>query len=250
MRTWSVRGTAFALCTRSSSLSIRTRTSMGFSLASAASISWILRRARTSCREHFLEPPRHRLGDEVGDVAAEGRDLLHPAGRDEAHVRARHDVHRLDVGGEVAVQLIHLELPLEVRDDAQPFHDRLGLPAVREVDDELAEDFDLDVRKVLECGTEELDALLDAEQRLLVPRFADHAHDDTVEDPRRARDHVDVTVRHRVVRAGADRGDHFSYTVTRVCPYLRLVRSVSGSSGCVRASVSTTTTPSSASTAG
>src|SRR5260221_1347123 len=29
MRTWSVRGTAFALCTRSSSLSIRTSTSMG-----------------------------------------------------------------------------------------------------------------------------------------------------------------------------------------------------------------------------
>src|SRR4051794_32283732 len=30
MRTWSVRGTAFALCTRSSSLSIRTRTSMAW----------------------------------------------------------------------------------------------------------------------------------------------------------------------------------------------------------------------------
>src|SRR4051812_20704154 len=35
MRTWSVRGTAFALCTRSSSLSIKTRTSMGSSLAPA-----------------------------------------------------------------------------------------------------------------------------------------------------------------------------------------------------------------------
>src|SRR6187397_1234864 len=32
MRTWSVKGTALALCTRSSSLSIRTRTSMGVSL--------------------------------------------------------------------------------------------------------------------------------------------------------------------------------------------------------------------------
>src|SRR6266849_2253339 len=109
MRTWSVRGTAFALCTRSSSLSIRTRTSMGFSLASAALIPWILRGARTSCREHFLEPAGNRLGHEVGDVAAEGRDLLHPAGRDEAHVRTGHHVHRLDIGGEVAVELIHLE---------------------------------------------------------------------------------------------------------------------------------------------
>ena len=36
----------------------------------------------------------------------------------------------------------------------------------------------------------------------------DHADDDAVEDPCRARDHVDVAVRDRVVRAGRDRGDH------------------------------------------
>ena len=41
-----------------------------------------------------------------------------------------------------------------------------------------------------------------------------------------------------------------SYTVIRAAPYLRLVRCGSGSSGSTRASVSTTTTPSSASTAG
>ena len=41
-----------------------------------------------------------------------------------------------------------------------------------------------------------------------------------------------------------------SYTVTRVWPYVRVVRSVSGSSGATRASVSSTSTPSSSSTVG
>ena len=91
-----------------------------------------------------------------------------------------------------------------------------------------------------------LDALVDGEHRLLVPRLADDADDDSVEDAGGARDHVHVTVCHRVVRAGADRGDHASYTVIRAEPYLRDVRSSSGSCGCVFASVSTTTTASSA----
>src|SRR5439155_13814269 len=154
--------------------------------------------------------------DELGDVAPERRDLLHPAGGDEADVRAGHDVHRLDVRREVAVELVHLELPLEVRHDAQALHDRLRLPPVREVDDELAEDVDLDVGQVRKRGMQEVDALLDREHRLLVARLADDSHDDAIEDAGGASDHVDVTVRHRVVRAWADRSDHFSYTVTRV----------------------------------
>ena len=42
----------------------------------------------------------------------------------------------------------------------------------------------------------------------------------------RARDHVDVPVRDGVVRAGADRGDHGSNSVSRAEPYLREVRTV------------------------
>ena len=49
---------------------------------------------------------------------------------------------------------------------------------------------------------------VDLEERRLVVRIADDADDDPVEDPRRARDHVDVPVRDGVVRAGVDRGDH------------------------------------------
>src|SRR5205807_2212369 len=86
------------------------------------------------------------------------------------------------------------------------------------------------------------DALVEGEHRLLVMRVADDADDDAVEDPGRARDHVEVPVRHRVVGAGTDRRDHScANTVTRVRPYLRLLRTTSGSSGSVRAAVSTKT---------
>ena len=106
------------------------------------------------------------------------------------------------------VELVHLELPLEVRHHAQPLHDRLCLPPSREVDDQLAEDVDLDVREMRERVAQELDALLDLEHRLLVVRRADDADDDAVEDARCAADHVEMPVRHGVVRAGTDRSDH------------------------------------------
>src|SRR5581483_6985501 len=162
----------------------------------------------------------------------------------------RHDVHGLDVGREVAVQLVHLELPLEVGDDAQPLDDRLRVPFPRELDDELAEDVHLDVVEVPGRVAEEADALLRREHRVLVVRVADDADDHAVEDPRCARDHVHVAVRHRVVRARTDRGDHLPYTVTRVWPYFLLVRFSSGSPGSVRTSVSSTSTPSSPRTPG
>ena len=49
--------------------------------------------------------------------------------------------------------------------------------------------------------------LLDREHRLLVLRVADDADDDAVEDPRGARDDVEVAVRDRVVAPRADGGD-------------------------------------------
>src|SRR4030095_1689704 len=114
MRTWSVRGTAFALCTRSSSLSMRTRTSMRASLLLRAD-----RRAGPTLREELAEPLGACLRHEVVDVAAEGRDLLDAARGEEAVLRARHQVHRFDLGREIPVQVVHLELPLEVGDGAQ-----------------------------------------------------------------------------------------------------------------------------------
>src|SRR4051812_6784912 len=131
MRTWSVRGTAFALCTRSSSLSIRTRTSMAFSLLLGRQWS-----AASAVREHLLQAHGDSFWHELFYVSAERRNLLHPAGGDETDLRARHHVDGLDVGREVAVQLVHLELPLEVGHDPQALHDHLRIPAAGELDDE------------------------------------------------------------------------------------------------------------------
>src|SRR5579884_148197 len=256
MRTWSVRGTALALWTRSSSLSIRTRTSIGSAVwpsrRKARSVARPLGGSGAAVREDLRESAGDGTGHELGHVAAEGRDLLHTARGDEAHLGARHHVHRLDLGRQRPVELVHLELPLEIRDDPEALDDRLRLPPAREVDDELPKDVDLDVVEARKGVAEEFDPLLDREGRLLVVRHPDHAHHDAVEDPGRARDHVDVAVRDGVVRAGSDCGDHgcASNSVTRVWPYLRLVRTGNGSSGSVLASVSTTSRPPGASSGG
>src|SRR5262249_40746051 len=203
IRTWSVSGTAFALCTRSSSLSMRTRTSMAWGIL----LLLVQRGPALSAREEFPQTARDGRWHELFDISAEGRDLLHAARRDEPHLRARHHVHGLDVRRERAVQLIHLELPLEVGDHAEALHDHLRFPSPREVDHKLLEDIDLDVVEVRDRVSRQRDALVDREQRALVLRRADDARDDAVEDLRGAGDHVDVPVRHGVVRPGADGGD-------------------------------------------
>jgi len=115
-------------------------------------------------------------------------------------------------------------LALEVRGHTQALHDRLGVPAAREVDDELGEHVHLDVGDVGGRLLHVVHALLDRERRLLVRGLADHADDDPVEDRRGAADDVDVPERHRVVRAGIDRRDHNSNRVRRAEPYVREVR--------------------------
>src|SRR5687768_13696730 len=126
MRTWSVSGTAFALCTRSSSLSIRTSTSIRRILLLRAQ-----RRPAAPVREHAPEPLGYGFRNQLVHVSTEGGDLLHAAGGDEADLGARHHENRLDFRGERPVQVVHLKLPLEVRDHAQALDDHLRLPAAR-----------------------------------------------------------------------------------------------------------------------
>src|ERR671918_744924 len=77
-RTWSVSGTGLALWTRSSSLSIRTRTSIGTSVSSAA--------------ELFLQPGGDIVWHEIVDVPAERGQLLDTARAQEAVLRGGHQV--------------------------------------------------------------------------------------------------------------------------------------------------------------
>ena len=119
------------------------------------------RRARATVRIQLCEALRDRGRHELVNPAAERGDLLDPARRDEAVQRARHHVHGLDLRREHAVQVVHLELPLEVGDHAEPLHHRLRVVLPREVDDELGEDVDDDVLHPRERALEERDALLD-----------------------------------------------------------------------------------------
>src|SRR5688572_14946975 len=110
MRTWSVSGTALALCTRSSSLSMSTSTSMVCG-------SLLLRRDRRTTlrsRKHLLKAACDRFRNQLRHASAERRDLLHTARGEEAVLRARHQVHRLDFRREIPVEVVHLEFPLEV----------------------------------------------------------------------------------------------------------------------------------------
>ena len=75
-----------------------------------------------------------------------------------------------------------------------------------ELDQQVGNDLDLDVREVRGGGVEEVATLLRGEQRLLLAhRVVDDADDDLVEDPRGAADDVEVAVGDRVVAARADR---------------------------------------------
>src|SRR5215471_403715 len=223
MRTWSVSGTALALCTRSSSLSMRTRTSMGLS----GSYWWgrrgtLLLRADRRAGTPVGVQLAEALGDcgryELVDTATERRDLLDAARRDEAELGTGHDVQRLDVRREEPVQLVHLRFPLEVGEHTQAFDHRARVVLACELDDEFGEHIHRHVMKMRERVLEERDALLQGEHRLLVVRIADDTDDDLVEDRGGASDYVDVAVRDGVVRAWADGGGHGRKRVIRAEP--------------------------------
>src|SRR4051794_22858039 len=144
-------GTPLALCTKSSSLSMRTRTSM----AVVSSLA----------RQLFLQPPGDGFRNEAFDVPAEGGELLDPARAEERVLRRAHQVHRLDVVGLARVELGHLQLVLEVGDRTQALHDRGRPDAARELDDEDVERLGANVVEMGRRLLDERDALLRVEDR-------------------------------------------------------------------------------------
>ena len=103
---------------------------------------------------------------------------------------------------ELAVQLGHLELVLEVGDRPQALDDRGRPEFAGELDQEVGEDPHLDVGEVGGRFLDERLALLGGEQRLLLAdRVVDDADDDPLEDRGGAGDDVEVAVGDRVVAA-------------------------------------------------
>src|SRR5687767_5193920 len=114
-------GTDLALWTRSSSLSMRTRTSMGSAFVSAA-------------LQLFLQATCHSVRHETVDVTPEGGEFLDAAGTEETVLRTGHEVERVHLRVLHPVELVHLELVLEVGDRAQSLDDALGPDLARVVD--------------------------------------------------------------------------------------------------------------------
>src|ERR1700753_986770 len=127
------------------------------------------RRASVSPAGQALgERARDRRRDEVGDIAAEGRHFLHPGRGEEAVVRRGDHVDRLDPRVELAVQLRHLELVLEVGDRPHPLDDRVGTVFARELHQQGGEDLYLDVAELGRRLLDEALALLRGEERLVL----------------------------------------------------------------------------------
>src|SRR5439155_18434209 len=166
-------------------------------------LAWTDGRAGLRTGKELLETTGDARWNEVVHVASEGSDLLDAARGEEAVLRAGHQVHGFHLGRELAVEMVHLELPLEVGDRAEALDHRARAPAAGELDDELREHLDLDVLEVGEGLAEEVDTVLDREERLLVLRVTDDADNDPLEDSGGPPDDVDVPVRHRVVAPGA-----------------------------------------------
>src|SRR5471030_1694607 len=142
-------GTDLALCTKSSILSISTRTS----IASPSSSAFQL----------FLQPARDLARDEIVDPAPKGGELLHATRRQKTVLRAGHQVNRLYLGVLPAVELIHLQLVLEIRDCAQPLHDCLRPNMSRELHDKRAERLGSNPLQIRDRALDEAHPLVDSE---------------------------------------------------------------------------------------
>ena len=130
----------------------------------APSLAGIIRVARPRIRSASARATGS--GTIGGDVAAELRHLLGQRRADVAVLERGHQEGGVDLGRELAVRERHLQLGLEVADRAQPAHDEAGAVAPREVDGQAVERVDADVlAEVRDAAPDEVDALVDAEQR-------------------------------------------------------------------------------------
>ena len=120
-------------------------------------------------------------------------------------VIAGHQVERFDLRGEILIEVVHLELPLEIRNCAQAFHDDRCSMACRECRHQLGERVDIDIAEMGYGLLNERNPILNLECHGLMPGIADDRNDHSVEDPCGALDDVDVSESDRVVRPWADR---------------------------------------------
>jgi len=154
-----------------------------------------------------FERLEHRRRDEAPDVAAEAEDFFDQARGDEGVLDGGEHEDGLDFGAELAVHERHLQFVFVVGDGADAADDDFGVQAAHEVDEEAVEGVHFDAGDAVRAAEDELHPLRDGEQRRL-PFVLQHRHHDHVEQLRRPADDVEVSVRHRVERAGVNGNAH------------------------------------------
>ena len=121
-----------------------------------------------------------------------------------------HHEHCFDPRTQPLVHERHLKLELEVGHRAQAADDHLGAPPLQVLDEQTVEGIDLDIRLIPEHVPKNFQPLVHGEQGLF---FSVHQNRDrdAIEQPRAARDDVDMPVgrrieRSRIHREGGHRG--------------------------------------------
>ena len=146
-------------------------------------------------------------GDEAGERLglAEPGDLLDQAAGNVRKLAIGHQEDGLDRRVEALIGQRHAEFVLHVREGPEPAKDHPGAGPSDELDGQLLERLDGDVRVRCDDQSRQRDALVDREERLLVGVDPDR-HDQMVEQRPAAADDVEVPQRERVERAGEDGG--------------------------------------------
>ena len=157
---------------------------------------------RVSPRMRCSTRSRRQRRDKRGDIAAQHGNFLDQARGDELVRLAGHQEHRLDIRRHAVVHAGHLEFIVEIRHRAQPAHDHRCAHLAGEIDQQRVERHDLDHHAVARgdrgyFGAHQFHPLLQAEHRALAGADR-HAHHQSVQQPSRSGDHVEVTVGDRI----------------------------------------------------
>src|SRR5436305_10674652 len=105
--------------------------------------------------------------NEITDLTAKSRHFANETRADVRGVRRRHHENGLEAGREMAIHERHLILVFEITHRSQSANDDLRIHFPREIHEQTHELSHLDALMVVERCTNQLDALLDREQRLL-----------------------------------------------------------------------------------
>src|SRR5687768_2178052 len=158
---------------------------------------------RTRSRELAVKRSRYRRMHETIQAAPELGNFADDAGADVGSLHRRHHEDCLETRRQVAVHQRHLKLVLEIAHCAESSDDERRADLTREVDEQTLELSHLHATIARGCLSNQIDALVGREQRLLRAVVGD-SDDEPVDELAAAADEVLVTTRDRIEASGID----------------------------------------------